>query len=108
MSNEEFDEFEAEMKAIEEMFPTAKFSISIPLSKMNDILTTEPSIIIGHWRCSCYKRRGWKPYCITLQEMSYKNIINELIKQKLKTKCHHRHLEAFILKDGNYSMFFGS
>jgi hypothetical protein len=112
MSDEEIDDatYEAEMNAVYDLCPKSLFSISIPLSKMNDILTTKPSIEIHHHiRCRCYKSKRLHIYPITLQEMSYKNIINELIKQGLHPRCDHRFLEAFIRVDDNiYNMFFGS
>lgn len=111
MSDEEIDDatYEAEMNAVYDLCPKSLFSISIPLSKINDVLTTEPYIIVRHRiRCGCYKRRRCIQYRITLQEMSNKNIINELIRQGLHPRCDHRFLEGFIRVDGSYDMFFGS
>jgi len=90
-------EYEAECDKIHEMFPNANFVISIPIEELDDVISTEPLIILKLTHtCYCYKNPKvpeW--FNIRCTKMTNKNILNELIKQNLTLNCNHRFIEGF-------------
>ena len=105
-------EYEAEYNKIEEMFPNAKFTVSIPIEDLDDVVSTEPVIIVKlDYTCYCYSKRPKEPVRFKIQcaKMTNKNILKELINQNLTLKCNHRFIEGFFKKTdtqydiGNFS-----
>jgi len=98
------DEDCKEMRQLDQMFPDAKFTISIPLSKLNDVLTTKNSICLTKTHtCYCYSpafggcpKKPTKYYIkgppggggITISRA-----IEQLIEQGFGGQCKHNFLE---------------
>ena len=108
------EEIDAENEIIDNLFPDANFSICIHSSELEEVLTDEKNIVIQH-SCNCYRcgdNNKTKYYFITGDNMTYKYIINELIKQGLKAKCDHQYLEKFYKLNNEcnflFDSFFGS
>ena len=110
------EQYQEEFKYIEKRFPDAQFDVSIAREKLTDIITTDKQIIIKQdYFCSCWgckdvnNRPPNKYYIINNDVMSYENVIDELIKQKLVADCDHRFLELITkTTDIQYSLWFGS
>lgn len=52
------DEYEYEYQEIQNMFPNAQFTISIPIDEMYDVISDMPFIFVKKtYDCCCYKGR---------------------------------------------------
>ena len=86
------------------LFPTAKFSISMDYNKFYELLTDEKEIIIQRsFFCYCYDNVPISTmyYTIKGKNLTYKYIIDELIKQNLVLDCDHLYLKGFHNIKGN-------
>ena len=101
--NEEYEgmtseQYEYEMEQIELMFPDAKFSISIGLEELDDVITEQPHIVIKHaHKCYCYDEapKQTEFYYISGDRITNKLVIEKLIEQGLELDCNHGFLEGF-------------
>jgi len=112
---EEEDNYERQCKLIDDMFPGAKFTISIDLNDLDNIVTDKKFIIIQQtFNCYCYdnmntKNKLYTVKCLENESLTNEYIINELIKQGLKVNCNHIFLESFdFIKDNLYLFSCGS
>jgi hypothetical protein len=101
------DDYEKEREAIEAMFGQTEFVMSIPLNKMNDLLSTLPKILVHS-----YQSGRKKTFTIEGNNLTYEYVIKELIRQKFKKQDEdHVFLEDFFEmtgKKGHFQTFFGS
>ena len=109
------EQLESEFRMIDEMFPNSKFSPSIDLENLNDIVSDKKEIIIKQdYTCYCYDNMNKRPKYYTIKcgengSLTNKYIMNELIKKDLKLECEHRFLEGFNhLNDNIYELCLGS
>lgn len=104
-------DYEREFNLLNEMFPDARFIISIDLHEMNDILSTEKVIIIKE-SLYCYCNDMSKTsnlYTIKNMVMTKKNVITELIRQGMTRTCNHAFLTKFDRKtDCHFELWFDS
>ncbi len=83
------------------LFPMAKFTVSIPMYKMDNLLTMKDVVIIRQkFDCHCWRgRRNKKDKDFIIRGTSgtitIKHVINKLINQKFKLTCNHHFLERF-------------
>jgi len=100
-------DYEKEMEAIEAMFGQTEFDMSIPLNKMNELLSTLPKIFVHS-----YQSGRKKTFTIEGNNLTYEYVIKELIRQKFKKQDEdHVFLEDFFEmtgKKGHFQTFFGS
>ena len=95
------DEYEHEFELLEQMFPDAEFTVSIPIEEIDDVISTEPIIIMKlNYNCRCYsespKVADWfNIRCNTDGKITNKTILKELLMQNLKLECDHRYIEGF-------------
>ena len=95
------DEYEKEFELIQEMFPDANFTVSIPIEELDDVVSTEQTIVMKlNYNCHCYsecpKVCDWfNIRCNTDGKITNRTILNELIKQNLKLECDHQFIEGF-------------
>jgi hypothetical protein len=109
-------DYENECNLIDLMFPNAKFSIAIDIEELDDIITTQPKIIIkSSYNCYCYEicKRTTEYFIISGKNITNKYIINELINQGLHLDCDHRFVEGFhnpssIKSDCQFEIMTGS
>jgi excinuclease UvrABC helicase subunit UvrB len=107
-------EYETEWKIIQQMFPDAKFTISIALEKMNKIITNNDIVVIQliH-NCYCYEDNERKNEYVLVKNdgngITYKNLIDALIKEQYDPNCSHYFLENFyFINEITLEPFFGS
>ena len=109
----DFRIFEFKQKIIEELFPNAKFQICIDFDKLNDIITKKKKIkLVQNFNCYCYEKCYSKPvktFIITSKTpMTYRYVINELIKQDFSLECNHIFLESLVVNGDKLEYFTGS
>jgi len=109
----EFRLFEFKQKIIEELFPSAKFSICIEFDELNNTITKKKEItLLQTFDCYCYDNCYPKPdkeFIITsTKPMTNRYIINELIKQDFALECNHTFLESLEVKGNKLEYFAGS
>jgi len=97
----EYKNFEFKMKIIEELFPNAKFSVSIDFNDLHKVITTKKEVtLIQTFECYCYQHSPRPPKTFIIKSnkpmttMTNRYIINELIKQNFELDCNHRFLES--------------
>ena len=99
----DFKIFEFQLKIIDELFPNAKFDVSIDFNDLNKVITTKKEIkLIQDFKCYCYELypKSDKTFIIKSDKpMTIRYIINELIKQDFKLECNHRFLEFLEVND---------
>ena len=108
-------ELNDEIAWMNERFKDAKFSVDIPKNELDYLLSEEPQIIIKQtficpcYKCECCDKLPNKFFCITNNNMTQANVIDELIRQNLECKCDHFFLEGFDQEtDIQFGLFFGS
>lgn len=92
-----------EIEAIENMFPDAKFTVAIPLSEMDDVVSENDRIILKKdMSCYCYDDLPNHPKAEWFlvkrpegEKLTNAVIIRELIKQNLELDCNHCFIESF-------------
>jgi len=109
------DEYVKDYKKVLEMFMDAEFNVAIPSNELDDVVSTDKTIIIKHTRsCYCYGDEPLPTQYFTVEcenhnELTNKYIIHELIKQNLRMNCNHVYLEGFHnLHDNVYETMAGS
>ena len=111
------DYYNNEINEIDKMFPMntdAHFTISIPLNKMDKLITTSKMIIIKQtFDCYCYGNMNLCPklFIICGEKITNKYILQKLIEYNLKLDCNHVFIEGFVKKNGFpnvYEIFTGS
>ena len=112
---EQEQEINDEIAWMDERFKDANFTVSIPKNELDDLLSEEPQIIIKQtftcpcYNCECCDRPMNKFFCITNDNMTQANVIDELIKQNLECDCDHNFLEGFDQEtDIQFGMCMGS
>ena len=119
MDSEE-EQYEQEMKYIEETFPDCKFSICIPKDELDNVISKEKTIILKHdWyeyyidandETQSISKRNF--YVISSNVMSIRNIIHEMIKQDVECWGDHRFLESIYPtrkeNETQFELWFGS
>ena len=99
MSIEKTDEqYAIENEQIYNMFPDAKFTISIDIDELDYVITTQEHIIIkSAYTCYCYDNCNKKTEFFNIfgKNITNKFIINSLIKQDLNLDCNHHFIEGF-------------
>ena len=106
-------EIEAEIEEICKQFPNSKFSISLPLVDIdNVVINTGPVAIKCDFNCYCYSeapRISEFYICKKEKNITNRDLINCLIDNKFDTKCNHHFLEGFeITSSGQVEPYFGS
>ena len=92
------EQYQTEFNLINEMFSDAKFNVSIDIDELDDVLSTEKTIVVKQtFTCHCYSNCNKHPsfYIIRGETMSQKYVIQELINQKFKIECDHQFIEGF-------------
>jgi len=116
MSDTEYTEeqYEEMFEEIDRLFPDAKFGISTTfLPILDELLTDKKQIFISNSR-NCY---CWDGIDVPKQEffeikgekITYKYLLNELIRLDFNPECNHNYLEIIDkVSDIQYSLFLGS
>lgn len=107
------EEYEEEMRIIDEMFPNCLFSICIDLDEMDEVISNEPQIIIQHNPCRGYcDMSGNREYIYVKNNgngITNKDIIKAMIEAEFDPKCNHIFLEGFDQINAiTFSPMFGS
>ena len=111
---EEDDQFHYDGAIDKSEFKGAMFSIAIEDSELDDILSDKDQIMIKQdFNCYCFhvKRepRYFRIKCPKGKSLTNKQVIKELIEQKMILECNHVFLEGFIKKtDYQYELMTGS
>jgi hypothetical protein len=111
---EEQEQFDAEASLLYNMFPNAKFTISIDYYELDTVITRQPSIIaIQQYTCNCYNKnkRITEYYYVKGNHITNKFIIQTLIDQGFNPNCRHRFLEGFLKmknSDFKFEIMMGS
>ena len=112
--DEEGLEFAKNELIIYELFKDARFNIDhdfLPI--LDDLLTEEKHIFLSnHLTCYCYDGMG-RPnqefYEIKGDRITYRYVLNELIRQDFNPDCNHRFLEGIDkVSEIQYSLSMGS
>ena len=84
------EQYEAEMKLIDEMFEDANFNVAIDIEELDELLTEQKHIIIkSNYICYCYDNepRQTEYFEICGECITNKFVLNELIRQNLHLDC---------------------
>ena len=117
MTEQEQLEFDLAFEKIHDTFPNINFVLPFDeVEQLDALISEEREIIIKQdFKCYCYdKKFGGKPrkpktIKIKCENMTYKNVILELVKKKFVVRCGHYFLEEFYEDtDGTYLLRFGS
>ena len=96
---EEEDKYDAEAALLYNIFPNAKFTISIDYDELDTVITREQSIIaIQRYDCYCYNnnnKRVTEYYHIKGKNITNRYAIQCLIEQGFTPYCKHRFFEGF-------------
>ena len=99
------DEYKYEIQEIQNMFPNAQFKIRIPIEEMYDVISDKPFIIVTRiFDCYCRegRKKSKKSYRIKGKILTYKYVIEQLIKQGLQLECDHSFLQGIHLSKSCY------
>ena len=105
------EEYEHEQRLIDEMFPNAKFSIAIDYDDLNELVTTRKNIVIKNtYTCYCYDNNPRKTDYFFVKSTSpegitYRFLIEELIRQDLCLECNHNFVEGFMKSNDSECQF---
>lgn len=108
------EQYEAEMKLIDEIFGDAKFNVSIDINELDNLLTEQKHIIIkSDYKCYCYDNqpRQAEYFEICGECITIKYVLKELMRQNLTLNCNHCFIEFFeksIDSEIQYEFFAGS
>lgn len=94
------EEYEYDNKQINIMFPNAEFSVAIDIKDIDELITDKRELIIKRtYDCYCYSYDDTKKkadyFYIRGENLTYRYVIEQLIKQRLQIHCEHRFLEGF-------------
>ena len=96
------EQYDREHALIDEMFPNAKFTIAIDYDDLNELVTEHKNIVIKNtYNCYCYDNNPRKTDYFFIKTTSpegitYRFLIEELIRQDLCLECNHRFVEGFM------------
>lgn len=114
-TTEDDNDFEMEMAEMRKTFPRAKFTISIPLDAVNDVISNHDTIVIKiTHNCYCYSENPRKDDLIlvhntTGEGITNKDAIEAIVKYKYDPKCSHVFFEGFTrVGDCVFKTYFGS
>jgi hypothetical protein len=108
------EQYEAELKIIDEIFKDANFSVSIDIDELDELLTDKKQIIIkSDYKCYCYANEVRQPeyFQICGDCITNKYVLEELMKQNLNLNCNHYFIEGFLKSvhsDIQYEIITGS
>jgi len=112
---EDDNDFEMEMEELRKTFPDAKFTISIPLDALNDVISNHDTVVIKiTHNCYCYSGNRRKDDLIlvhntTGEGITNKDAIEAMIEYGYDPNCSHVFFEGFInVKDCLFKAYFGS
>ena len=94
-------EYEQEFEQLEAMFPDAKFTVSIPIEDIDEVVSTEPTIMVKcSYNCHCYsespKVADWfNIRCNNDGNITNRTILMELMNNNLSLECDHHFIEGF-------------
>jgi hypothetical protein len=103
--------YEIENELINELFPNAKFTISIRYEELFETITDENKILIKHCNsCYCYNgtplKNKTRQFTIKGENITLKLIFEKLIERNLELNCNHYFIEGFYKVPGkNYYEF---
>ena len=104
--------FEFKQKIIEELFPNAKFDVSIDINELDKVISTKKKMkLIQTFNCWHYKDnpKPDKTFIIKSNKpMTRRYIINELIKQNFELNCEHMYLESLEVNNDIIKYITGS
>ena len=99
----DFRIFVFNIKIIEELFPNAKFEVSINFNDLNNVITTKKEVKLIQtfdcWHYESYPKIDKTFIIKSNKPMTRRYIINELIKQDFSLDCEHRYLESLEVYD---------
>ena len=104
MNTEEEAKYMWELDKIYKELPNARFSVAIPYNELDTIVSLKSEIFITHSR-SCYCHR--KPLDTqifrinSINPITNRTILKQLISQNLDIKCSHHFVEGFDKLDDN-------
>ena len=106
------NQYELECEKIEEEFPNAKFTISIPYDELDEIITNEKEILLKY-RYNCYcnenKKKKIERFIVKGDCITNRLCINKLIDEGFDLGCNHHFLEGFNENsDYEFEIFTGS
>lgn len=104
------EEYEYEYEEINKMFPNAQFSVAIDIEYMDKLITDKQELIIKNtYNCYCYSCSNCKKntdyFYIKGENITYRYVIEQLIKQGLSLDCNHIFLEGFHKTAGSDCQF---
>ena len=110
------EDYERENQLLDDMFPDANFTIAIEYDEIDNVISTEPYIILKNtYNCYCYdnKPRNTDYYYIhgNGNPITWKTLFNDLIKQGFKLECNHCFVEGIYKTNGSecqYEFMIGS
>ena len=110
--NTEEEEHMRELDEIYKAFPNAKFSIAIPFNEMDTIVSLKSEIFITHSRtCYCHRKPlDTQIFRInSINPITNRTILKQLISQNLDIKCSHHFVEGFDkLNENTFDIITGS
>ena len=103
VENEDNDaEYEAERKAIEEMFPNCPFDVSVNIDELDDDLGQNDIEIVLNCNCYCWDELGARKLSICVKPAE--NNVSVKVKEAIRAlasvygpgwQCNHRFMEGF-------------
>ena len=117
VENEDSDaEYEAERKAIEEMFPNCPFDVSVNIDELDDDLGQNDIEIVLNCNCYCWDEIGARKLSICVKPAE--NNVSVKVKEAIRAlasvygpgwQCNHRFMEGFNeTAPGVFEVFMGS
>ena len=110
----EYEQYEREQNLINEEFPNAQFTISIPYNELEEIVSLKSTIYILDRRyCYCNQHNPLPTQTFTITSnrspITKKIVLKQLIRQNLDITCNHHFLEGFHkLNDNTFELMTGS
>ncbi len=106
------EQVEREFEILATMFPSRSITVCIDLEEINDLITTEKRMVVKQdFLCYCHQLRPRKTkfYVITGEQLTYKYVIQKLLKKGFRSYCNHHFLEYFQKEtEVQYGIGFGS
>ena len=101
------EQYDREIQLIDEMFPNAEFAIAVGFENLEHKITDKKFIIVkSDYDCYCYDLCNKPPdyFYIHGENMTYRYVLEQLIKQGLTLECNHRFVEI-ITQIGDSNVF---
>ena len=96
--NIQYELFLEEQRNIDAIFGDTNFTISIPYTELDELLTEKNQVIIkSDYSCYCYdlEPRNSEYFIVCGDRLTIKYVLLELKKQNLCLECNHRFVEGF-------------